>query len=626
VGNRTGQCAFLVGTGAVLWGCAGGPAPIGPGPDPHSYSRPDQVSVRHLDLDLDVDFDARRLVGSATLHLERTDLEAPLRLDARRLDILSVTLEPGGRHADFRLGPEREWIGSPLVVELDPDTDSVRIDYATGPAAAALQWIEPGQTSGTRPFLLTQSQAILARSWIPLQDTPSVRMTYDATIRVPPGLLALMSAENPTEAAADGTHRFTMPQPVPSYLLALAVGDLEFRRLSDRTGVYALPSVIDRAAWEFADTPRMMDAAEELYGPYRWGRFDVLVLPPSFPYGGMENPRLTFVTPTLLAGDRSLVSTIAHELAHSWSGNLVTSADWNDFWLNEGFTVYFELRIMESLYGRDYSEMLASLGRQDLATEFEELRDRPQDTRLRVDLAGRNPEDGMTMVAYEKGYLLLRLLEETFGRTRWDAFLRDYFDRFAFEPMTSERFLDHLGRQMLAGPEGERLARGLRLDRWVHEPGLPDNAPTPASDAFDRVDGQLAAWRAGRSAGDLDTAGWTTQQWLHFVRNLPADARAEDLRALDQAFGFTATGNAEILQAWLLEAIRTGYEPATPALERFLTDVGRLKFLRPLYVELQRTPAGAGFAREIYRKARGRYHTLATDSLDPLFESAAAEP
>ncbi|HVR28737.1 MAG TPA: M1 family aminopeptidase/hydrolase, partial [Thermoanaerobaculia bacterium] len=315
--------------------------------DPHSFARPWEASIRHLRLDLDVDFEARSLAGTAVLEIERAPEAKELVLDSWGLDVVEV-LDQNGGAVRFALGSDQGLLGRPLAVALEPDTESVSIRYRTSPDATALQWLEPRQTaSGRHPFLFTQSQAILARTWIPLQDTPSVRFTYEATVRVPPGLLALMSAENPRQASPDGVHTFRMPQAIPSYLMALAVGDLAFRELGPSSGVYAEPVVVERAAWELEPTEAMIDAAERLYGPYRWGRYDILVLPPSFPFGGMENPRLTFATPTILAGDRSLVSLVAHELAHSWSGNLVTNATWNDFWLNEGFTTYFELRIME---------------------------------------------------------------------------------------------------------------------------------------------------------------------------------------------------------------------------------------------------------------------------------------
>ena len=590
--------------------------------DPHSYARPNEIAVRHVNLDISVDFDKRRLSGLATLELERNSADATeLVLDTWQLDIAAVTLGDG-THALFELGEHDHDLGRSLTVHVGT-ADTVVVHYATHPDARAVQWLKPAQTASGKRFLFTQSEPNLARSWVPLQDTPSVRITYDATVRVPADLLALMSAENPTERTADGVYRFSMAQRVPAYLMALAVGDLEFRSLGERSGVYAEPSVIDAAAWEFADTEGMMAAAERLYGPYRWDRYDLLVLPPSFPYGGMENPRLTFLTPTLLAGDRSLVSVVAHELAHSWSVNLVTNPTWNDIWLNEGITVYFETRIDEEVYGAEYTAMILQLGRQSLFTTMAGLE--PRDTWLELDLAGRDPEEGVTLVAYEKGSLLLRLLEQAVGRERFDEFLRDYFDRFAFQSMDTPTFLAHLRTELLdpAGVSADELS----LDAWVHGPGLPSNAPVFASDAFDQAGQQAADLAAGGPTRDLDTDGWSSHQWVHFVRALPRGLDAAKLDAArlaetDETFALSRSGNGEILEAWLQLAIDSGYlfqsSVVDDSLASFLTRQGRLKYVKPLYTKLASTPKGLARAKEIYAVARPGYHPVTTESIDRI--------
>jgi leukotriene-A4 hydrolase len=630
----------------ILAACAGGgppkPVPTAPAPkaapapavqpapppvtvaaapaDPHSFAHPEEVSVEHLKLDLTVDFTQRQLTGRASLRLHRPS-GAPgairLVLDTRDLDIRQVTLDSGKTAARYQLGDEVKFLGRPLEIEIAPNTTWVNVDYTTRPQAAALQWLTPEQAGSPSPFLYTQSESILARTWVPCQDTPGVRMTYEATIHAPRGFLALMSAENPTRTSTDGVYRFKMPQPIPSYLLALAVGDLAFKPLGPVSGVYALPTVIERAAWELADTPKMIAAAEALYGPYKWGRYDILILPASYPYGGMENPRLTFATPTILAGDRSLVSLVAHELAHSWSGNLVTNATWNDFWLNEGFTTYFEGRIMEAVYGRPYFDMLAVLGRQDLDDAVKDAGglDKP-DTRLHLDLAGRDPDEGTSDIAYEKGALFLRTLEASVGREKLDHFLRAYFDTFAFQSMDSTRFVAYLKQNLLGGDEA--LIQKLQIDAWVFNPGIPANAVQPHSDAFTAVDRAVQAFTAGTPAAQLTTTGWTTHHWLHFLRNLPETLDAAKMADLDSTFHLSQSGNSEILDAWLLEVVETKYTPAYPALEQFLTTVGRRKYIQPLYAAMAKTPEGAEMALRIYEKARPGYHSVSQGSIDQV--------
>lgn len=542
--------------------------------DVHSWSEPEKVRLRHIALSLDVRFERRMLEGAATLHFDRL-AAGDLVLDTRGLEIRSVE-----NARSFQLGGADPILGAPLTVR-DPAGDWVRVHYATSPAASGLQWLAPEQTAGKRhPFLYTQSQAIHARSWIPLQDSPGVRVTFDAEIRVPVGLKAVMGAGREGE-------RFHMEQRVPSYLIALAVGDLEFRELGPRSGVYAEPGVVEQAAWEFADTEAMIRAVEEMYGPYRWGRYDLLVLPPSFPFGGMENPRLTFTTPTILAGDRSLVSLVAHELAHSWSGNLVTNATWSDFWLNEGFTVYLERRILEKVYGPERASMEAVLGRRELDREMEPLAEK--DRVLHIDLEGRDPDDGCTLVPYEKGALLLRTLEQEVGRERFDAFLRGYFDHFAFRSITTSEFLAYLRR---------RLPVAAPLEEWIGRPGIPAGAAEPSTTALDNP----------------DPARWNTQQWLHFLRS----QERPDMARLDAQFRLTQSGNAEILAEWLLMAVRENYAPAFARLEEFLCAVGRRKFVRPLYTELMKTPEGSERARRIYREARPGYHPITQRTVDAI--------
>jgi leukotriene A-4 hydrolase/aminopeptidase len=591
--------------------------------DAHSYSNPEQVRVRHVALDLDVLFDRKVLKGSSTLTIERAKPDADsLKLDTRDLEIIKAETSNDGTSfapAQFTLGAADKILGAPLAIQLPPQATKVRIEYETSPNASGVQWLEPAQTAGKKhPYIFTQSQAIHARSWIPLQDSPGVRVTYTAHIRPQKNLRAVMSAAAEMQTRGIG-YRFRMSQPIPPYLIALAAGDIAFKPLGNRAGVYTEPAMLERAAREFEDTERMIVATEKLYGPYRWDRYDILVLPPSFPIGGMENPRLTFATPTILAGDKSLVSLIAHELAHSWSGNLVTNATWRDFWLNEGFTTYLERRVTEAIYGREREEMEAALGLQNLKKEMEDLKEAEEI--LHVDLAGRDPDEGFTLVPYEKGALFLRLLEETFGRERFDQFLKGYFDRFAFQSITTADFIAHL-KQNLLDPNPQ-LAAKIQLEEWIYKPGLPANAPKPQSDAFAKVEAQAKEWLEGKTpAAKLQTKQWTTQEWLHFLQFLPQQLNANQLKELDQAFGLTKIGNAEIAHQWLLISIRNNYATAYPRLEEYLTSIGRQKLIKPLYEELVKTAEGKERALKIYAKARPGYHPIAQTAVDKIVKKA----
>lgn len=596
--------------------------------DAHSYSNPEEVRVRNVHLDLEVLFDRKVLKGLATLAIERVRSQADtLKLDTRDLKIINVSASGDGAAsapAQFALGAADKILGAPLTIQLPPQATKVSIEYETSPNASGVQWLEPAQTAGKKhPYVFTQSQAIHARSWIPLQDSPGVRVTYTANIRTPENLRAVMSADvtpfnGPVGAGRKG-HSFNMPQAIPPYLIALAAGDIAFKSLGARTGVYAEPATLDKAAREFEDTEKMVVATEKLYGPYRWDRYDILVLPPSFPIGGMENPRLTFATPTVLAGDKSLVSLIAHELAHSWSGNLVTNATWRDFWLNEGFTTYLERRVTEAVYGREREEMEAALALQNLKKEMGDLPD--ADEILHVDLTGRDPDEGFTLVPYEKGALFLRLLEETFGRERFDQFLKGYFEQFAFQSITTDDFIAHLKKNLL--DPNPQLAAKIPLDEWINKRGLPASAPAPQSDAFAKVEAQAKEWLEGKTpAAKLVTARWSTQEWLHFLQFLPKQLSANQLKELDQSSGLTKIGNAEIAHQWLLISIRNNYNTAYPRLGEYLTSIGRQKLIKPLYEELVKTPAGKELALKIYAKARPGYHPIAQTSVDKIVKKA----
>ncbi|HEX9206637.1 MAG TPA: M1 family metallopeptidase [Steroidobacteraceae bacterium] len=592
-------------------------------PDIHSYADPGRYVTRHYDLDLTADFARHELRGSVTLELDKVDPAArELVLDTRDLAIESVAAAPAGserfRAARYRLEPADPTLGSALRIELPADARRVRIRYASAAQASGLQWLTPEQTAGKRlPFMYSQAQALHARSFVPLQDTPRIRSTYAAQLRVPPGLVAVMAAEGAaTNQRGQAVFRFRMPQPIPSYLLALAVGDLDFRATGPRTGVWAEPSVVAAAAAEFSDAEAMLQKSEALYGAYRWGRYDVLVLPPSFPFGGMENPRLTFLTPTIIAGDKSLVGVLAHEMAHSWSGNLVTNATWRDGWLNEGFTVYFERRIMEAVYGEERAGLEWGVGLNGLRRSLAELAPGEEWRGAIAPDPAQHNGDGSS-VAPEKGALFLYQLERHYGRAELDAFLQRWFDRHAFTSVTTPQFVRELQDDLMRRLPGR--VDDEFLHRWIDGTGLPQDALFVASDALARVAAQRQRWERGELTTDaLETSRWTVQEWLEFLDQAARPQPVARLAELDRRFALTASGNAEIAHAWYRLALASDYPGIEPALERYLVSIGRLKLVRPLYADLMKTPRGAEFARRVYAQARPGYHPITQGALDRI--------
>jgi len=569
--------------------------------------------MERIDLALRVDFAQRVLTGSALLTLREAS-SGPLDLDTRDLRIGAVETE-GGEPVRYELAQPEKILGTRLRMHLPPGTRALRIRYSTSPEASALQWLDPSQTAGGRhPFLYSQCQPIHARSLAPLQDTASIRIRAGARFTIPEHLRALMAAAPlGREAAGPGevTDLFEMPQPVPPYLLAFAVGDLSPRQLSQRSAVWAERSVVDAAAWELDGVETMLQVAEELFGPYEWERYDVLVMPPSFPFGGMENPRLTFATPSLLAGDRSLVNVIAHELAHAWTGNLVSNATLEHFWLNEGFTVYAERRILEALEGAEAAELHAAVGLHELEISLRRFAGRPELTRLRTHMQGVDPDEAYSTVPYEKGYLFLRRLEELAGRDRWDVFLRAYLDRFRFQSITTDDFLGFLDGRLPG------VSARARADRWIDGPGLPPDAPRPRSGRLSEL--REMARRTGEGVLPDENAALRLQptELLVFLQSLP-ELTAEVCAQLDALLGLSRRRSLELRHAFALVQLRAGVEAGRDAARRLLRETGRMKYLRPVYTELARRPQTRALAREIYEEARAAYHPIARTVVESI--------
>ena len=581
--------------------------------DPHSFSNPNQAVAKHLDLDIKVDFDTQTISGKASWTIDNSSKGNEIIFDENTLNISKVTLGDEEKETQFKLGNEVEFHGKPLHIAIDANTTKVNIYYSTTKEAIALQWLTPPQTADKKkPFLFSQGESIWSRTWIPCQDSPSIRFTYNAKVTVPNDLLAVMSAVNPQQKNESGIYTFKQDKAIPSYLMAIAVGDLGFKSIDKRTGVYAEQSVLDKAAFEFSELGKMVYAAEKLFGPYRWGRYDVLVLPPSFPYGGMENPNLTFLTPGVLAGDRSLTSLLAHELGHSWSGNLVTNATWNDVWLNEGFTTYVEHRIGEAIFGVKEAKMQDVLSRKSLYDNMDDYGPNNPETQLKVNVDGKNADDSLSDIPYEKGYAFLQTLENVVGREKFDAFITEYFNSHAFQSITTEDFLKYFNEKLIKGDK--ELAAKIKAEEWIYKPGIPSNITKAISEDFNAIDQIQKTWRQTGIKG-LSQKIKSTNEKQHFIDYLPKDITEKEMAAIDAEFNFTQGGNFVVKRQWFVIAIRQQYKPAYAAIEQFMIATSRTGSLQTLYKEMIKTPEGKVWAKSIFEKAKSGYHLTTVQDL-----------
>lgn len=618
-------------TGVLTFGCASSSSADLKGDsgdhldirDHHSYANIHEIRTDHLHIDLEIDFENKTVYGVARHQMTKSNSDTAI-FDIKGLEIKRVTTgKKDEKETDFVIGNNDELLGQALSVKIKPGTEFINIYYQTTDKTEAIDWLPAELTSGKKhPYMYTQGQAILTRSWIPLQDTPMNRVTYSADVTVPSELMAIMSADNPKERSAEGKYHFEMKQRIPAYLIALAVGDMTYTPMGENCGVYSEPELAEDCKYEFVDLPKMISAAENLYGSYRWDQFDIVILPYSFPFGGMENPRLTFANPTLLAGDRSLVSVIAHELAHSWSGNLVTNATWNDFWLNEGFTVYFENRIMEELYGKEVADILAVIERQELEVALEDMEngDHPEDTQLKLQLDERSPDDGMTDIAYVKGAYFLRTVESKVGREKFDTFLKQYFDEHAFKTINTEDFITYLNKELLEPNNVE-----FNVEEWIYQPGLPENCITIQSERLDRMNEMAEEINNGGdifsgSNAKIKREDYTTQEWQAFIRGLSTKLPSETMNKIDEQLQFSTNGNSALKAEWFLLAVRAGNKDIRPFMKQHLVKIGRRWHIENIYQALRDSedPDDLAWGKTVFDEAKNNYHFVSRNTVKEI--------
>ena len=587
--------------------------------DPASYTDLAQGKIKHINFRIVVDFSTRMLEIEANYQMQEP-VHGSLYLDSFKIDLKQARMN--GLELEWEFDARDDILGERLHLKgLDGDSTFTLMFHAS-PEARALQWLNAAQTAGGKsPFLYSQCQAIHARSIFPCQDTPSVRFTYSAEVEVPQGLIAVMAAEQ--VEVRDGTghgyatlFRFKMPQPIPSYLFALAVGNLVFREFGPRTGIYAEPEIIEAAAWEFAENEIKMNEAEKLLGPYLWGRYDLLVLPPSFPYGGMENPRLTFLTPTSILGTRGQTSLITHELAHAWTGNLVTNATWQDFWLNEGWTTYAESRITEVLEGKDVEDLRAAFSEKQLIAVMERIGMDSPHTCLKLPGDEKDADSFTTIIPYYKGCFFLKECEYAVGRKRFDAFIQKYMASFQFQSLTTEAFLDFLKAEL---PE---VFEKVNVHKWVYEPGLPEEWHRPKSHLYDEVQEVLHDYEQGMRPAQQQVQDWHRFQNFSFLQGWPEKIPTEDCQYFEDILELEKRNDAGYYSFFYATCIASGYEAVLPRVEQFMGEIGRMLYILPIVRAMIEADWSRGYIRPLFEQVRGRHHQITVYAIEGLLKRA----
>ncbi|XP_020579636.1 leukotriene A-4 hydrolase homolog [Phalaenopsis equestris] len=603
--------------------------------DPHSFTDSSQPFCTNIALALYLDFSSTTILGSVLILLPKCH-SGSLTLDSRDISVSRVIDPVSLSPLPFSISSTDPIKGSSLTITLSRHS-SVFIAFSTSPSSSALQWLSPGQTSsGSHPFVYTQCQPIHARSVFPCQDTPAARICYAARINLPLPLCAVMSATKVARSKpviGEGfpgipdslwcsedriVEHFSMEQPIPPYLFALAAGEISEQALGPRTTVYAAggSELLDAAAREFRGIEDIVRAAEALFGPYEWERFDLLLLPPSFPYGGMENPRMVFLTPLVIKGDDTGAQVVAHELAHSWTGNLITNKTNEDFWLNEGFTTYAERRIVEAVQGKKRADLNIGIGWRGLNDEMERFKDNMEFTKLKTKQEGVDPDDVYSQVPYEKGFQFLLRIERQIGRPAFDEFLNKYITTFKFQSIDTETFLEFL-KANLPGIENQ-----INLQLWVEGTGIPPDAMEPESTIYTQIVSLAQEFKLGKMPREDEVVDWNGQEWELYLENLPNSAEASQVAALDARYKLSGSGDWEVKVAFLQLAISCGCKQYFGEVERSLKQVGRMKYLRTLYTALVQGPAkeeGKVLARRIFTEAREFYHPIARGVVESIF-------
>ncbi|KAL8951086.1 MAG: hypothetical protein Q9222_002926 [Ikaeria aurantiellina] len=588
--------------------------------DPNTLSNYNDFRTTNTVANFEIDFERKRLKGNVILQLDSiNDIETKdIILDTSHLHIDDVSLK-GETLSEWQLLPRSEPYGSPLKISIDKAVEkgkSIELDIKvqTTEKCTALQWLTPAQTSNKKhPYMFSQCQAIHARSLFPCQDTPDVKSTFEFNIRsplpviasgLPTGVVSDSQTSDDKDAAAPKTplYTFTQSLPIPSYLFALASGDIATALIGPRSTVATGPDELQASQWELSSsTETFIRTAESLIYPYAWTTYNVLILPPSFPYGGMENPVYTFATPTIISGDRQNVDVIAHELSHSWSGNLVSNASWEHFWLNEGWTTYLERRIQMGVHGggeayRDFSSIIGWKALEDSVEQFGTKDE--EYTKLVIDLQGKDPDDAFSSVPYEKGFHFLYYLEKLVGMSKWDKFIPHYFTKYRGKSLDSYEFKSTLLEYFEKDNQvSKKLTEEVDWDAWFYKPGLP---PKPEFDTsmVDVCYALAEKWKSFHDSPEgttmdsfepssKDIEGWAANQivvFLERIQSLDTPLSKSAVHTMGETYGFIKSMNVEIVSRYLAVGLVAKSEEVMEPTAVLLGRVGRMKFVRPLYV------------------------------------------